>query len=136
MRLNPYLSFNGQCEAAFRLYEKCLRGKITFMMTYEDSPMTAQAPPGWGKKIVHATLTVDNWMLQGADVTPERYEKPQGFSVNLNMSDATEAERIFKTLAENGAVQMPLQQTFWAERFGVVTDQFGTPWLINCEKTA
>src|SRR5215471_7162791 len=82
MRLNPYLSFNGQCEAAFRFYEKCLGGKITFMMTYGESPMAAQAPPGWGKKIVHATLTVDNCMLQGADVTPERYEKPQGFSVN------------------------------------------------------
>lgn len=134
MRLNPYLSFNGQCEAAFRFYEKCLGGKIVFMMRYGDSPMAAEAPPDWGKKIVHATLDVDNWILQGADVTPEHYEKPQGISVNLNISDAVEAERIFKALAENGVVQWPMQQTFWAQRFGVVVDQFGTPWIINCEK--
>jgi PhnB protein len=136
MRLNPYLSFNGQCEAAFRLYEQCLRGKILMMMTYEGSPMAAQAPPDWGKKIVHATLAVDNWILQGADAAPEHYEKPRGISVNLNINDAAEGERIFKVLAENGAVQVPMQQTFWAERFGVVVDQFGTPWIINCEKLA
>jgi len=136
MRLNPYLSFNGQCEAAFRFYETCLGGKITFMMTYGDSPMAAQAPPDWGKKIVHATLAVNDSILQGSDVTPEHYEKPQGISVNLNMSDAREAERIFKALAENGTVQVPIQETFWAQRFGVATDQFGTPWIINCEKTA
>jgi PhnB protein len=134
MRLNPYLSFNGQCEAAFRLYERCLRGKILMMMTYEGSPMAAEAPPGWGKKIVHATLTVGDQVLQGADVIPDHYQKPQGFSVNLNMDDAAEAERIFKALAENGDVKMPLQQTFWAERFAMVVDQFGTPWIINCEK--
>ena len=136
MRLNPYLTFNGQCEAAFKFYEKCLGGKITFMMTYGDSPMAAQTPPGWGKKIVHVTLAVDNWTLQGADATPEHYQKPKGISVNLNIDDTGEAERIFKALAENGTVQVPMQQTFWAQRFAMVVDQFGTPWMLNCEKPA
>jgi PhnB protein len=66
----------------------------------------------------------------------DEYQKPQGFSLQLNLSDPVEAERIFKALAENGTVQMPLQETFWALRFGVLVDQFGIPWLINCEKPA
>jgi len=138
MRLNPYLTFNGDCEAAFRLYEQCLGGKITFMMTYGDSPMAAQAPSGWSGKIMHATLTIGDQLLQGADVTPDRYQKPQGISVTLNMkaAEAAAAERIFKALAEGGQVQMPIQETFWAHRFGMVTDRFGTPWMVNCEKPA
>ncbi len=136
MRLNPYLTFDGQCEAAFKFYEKCLHGKIAMMMTYGESPMAAQTPPDWRKKILHATLTVGDQVLQGGDATPGRYQKPQGFSVTLNIAAAAEAERVFKALAENGAVEMPIQETFWAQRFGVLVDQFGTPWAINCGKPA
>jgi len=136
MNLNPYLSFNGNCEEAFKLYEKCLGGKIIFMMTWGDSPMAAQMPPDWGKKIMHATLTLDGTTLQGSDVPGEQYQKPHGITVALGLSDPAEAERIFKALAENGKVGMPLQETFWALRFGEVVDQFGIPWLINCEKSA
>ncbi|HMF89342.1 MAG TPA: VOC family protein [Candidatus Angelobacter sp.] len=131
MRLNPYLTFNGQCEAAFKFYEKCLGGKILMMMTYGDSPMAGQTPPDWQKKILHTTLTVGNQVLQGADLTPDRFQKPQGFRVTLNIAATAEAERVFKALAEEGAIEMPIQETFWAQRFGVLTDQFGTPWIIN-----
>jgi PhnB protein len=136
MELNAYLSFDGQCEEAFKLYEKCLGGKITFMSTYADSPMAGQVPPDWGKKIMHATLTLEKGVLQGADSTAERYKKPHGFCLSLSTSDVSEAERVFKALAENGTVQMPLEETFWARRFGMLTDQFGTPWMVNCEKAA
>jgi PhnB protein len=136
MELTPYLSFNGQCAEAFKLYEKCLSGKITFMQTYADSPMAGQVPPDWGKKIMHATLTLEKSVLQGADSTAEHYKKPHGFCISIGMSDAAEAERVFKTLAENGTIQMPLEETFWALRFGMLTDQYGTPWIINCEKPA
>lgn len=136
MKLNPYLSFNGQCEAAFRFYEKCLGGEIVFMVTYGDSPMAAETPPGSQKLIIHTTLKVGDQILQGADVLPERYQKPQGISVTLQIDAAADAERIFHALAENGEVQMPIQETFWALRFGVLTDQFGTPWIINCGKPA
>ena len=136
MRLNPYLTFNGQCEAAFKFYEKCLGAKIVMMMTYGASPLAEQTPPDWREKILHAMLTVGDHVLSGADAHPEQYQKPQGFAVQLNVGAQKEAERIFETLAEKGAVQMPLQETFWALRFGTLVDQFGTPWIINCEKLA
>ncbi len=134
MRLNPHLAFNGQCEAAFKFYEKCLGGEIVVMMTYGDSPAAAQTPPEWREKIMHATLALGDDRLTGGDAPPGQYEKPQGVSVLLSLEDAEEADRIFETLAENGAVQMPIQETFWAQRFGMLVDQFGTPWLINCGK--
>lgn len=134
MQLNPHLSFKGQCEAAFRFYEKCLGGKIVMMMTYGDSPMAEQTPPAQRKKIIHASLSLGDQRLTGADVSPESYRKPQGFSVMLGIGAATDADRIFKTLAENGSVQIPIQGTFWALRWGMLVDQFGTPWMINCGK--
>ena len=106
------------------------------MMTYENTPMNLQAPPDWQKKISHATFALADHMFSGSDALPGQYQKPQGFSISLQLNDVVEAERIFGTLAEKGAVQMPLQETFWALRFGMVTDRFSTPWLINCEKAA
>src|ERR1700756_948822 len=134
MQLNPYLSFNGQCESAFKFYEKCLGGKILFMMTYGDSPMAEQTPPGWRNKILHATFAVGDDRLTGADALPETYQKPQGFSVTLSIGAPAEADRVFALLSEKGEVQLPIQETFWALRFGMLVDQFGTPWMINCGK--
>jgi PhnB protein len=136
MRLNPYLTFNGQCKAAFEFYEKCLGGRIVMMMTYGDSPVAAQTPTDWHPKIIHATLAWGDYVLQGADTLPESYCKPQGFYVLLNLDAAAEAARIFNALAEEGTVQIPLQESFWASRFGTVIDRFGTPWTINCGKLA
>ena len=134
MQLNPYLHFNGQCEEAFKFYEKCLGGKITFMMPHEGTPVADQVPQEWGKKILHATLNIGEDVLQGADAHPNHYQNPQGFSVSISMKDPVEADRVFHALAENGTVQLPIQETFWAVRFGMVTDRFGIPWMINCGK--
>jgi PhnB protein len=134
MRVNPHLYFDGQCEAAFTFYETCLGGKITFMMTYGDSPLAEQTPAERHAKILHATLAVGDDRLTGGDAPTESYQKPQGFSVSLQIRDAAEADRVFKALAEKGVVQMPVQETFWALRFGMVVDQFGTPWIISCGK--
>ncbi|MGD1069197.1 MAG: VOC family protein [Bryobacteraceae bacterium] len=133
MRLNTHLSFNGKCEAAFRFYEQCLGAKIVTMMTYAGSPMEKHVPPEERDKILHATLTVGETELMGADAPPGRYEKPVGFQVALHFKDPAEAERVFQALAENGTVHMPLQKTFWASRFGMLTDPFDIPWMINCE---
>jgi PhnB protein len=132
--MNTHVHFNGQCEEALKFYEKVLNGKITFMMTYEGSPAAAQVPPEWRKKVLHATLAVNGALLQGADAPPGRYEKPQGFSVALDVKEPAEAERIFKSLSEKGNISMPMQETFWAQRFGMVTDRFGIPWMVNCGK--
>lgn len=139
MKLNSYLMFNGQCKAAFQFYEQCLGGKITDMMTYADSPdasMTEQMPPEWHDKIMHVGLMIDDQLLMGSDNPPGYNEEPKGFSVSINLNDPTKAEQIFNTLAKNGTVKMPLQQTFWADRFGMLVDQFGVPWMVNCEQAA
>ena len=134
MQLNPYLTFNGQCEAAFKFYEKVLGGKIEAMMTYGSSPMAEQTQPEWRNKIMHARMTVGDQMLMASDAPPDRHEAMKGIMVTLGIDNPTEAERIFGALSEKGTVQMPIQKTFWAERFGMLVDQFGTPWMVNCEK--
>jgi PhnB protein len=132
--LNISLAFNGQCEAAFRFYERCLNGTITFMLRWGESPMAADVSPDWGTKIYHSTLKIGDAVIQGGDFPPDRYEQPQGFSFVLQMNDPMMAESVFQALSENGLIGMPLQETFWAGRFGVVKDQFGITWTINCEK--
>ena len=90
-------------------------------------------PPEWRKKIMHARLSVGDQVLMGSDVPPGHYNSPQGFRVNISVKNPADAERIFKALADKGKVTMPLEKTFWAQRFGMVNDQYGTPWMINCE---
>jgi PhnB protein len=136
MQLNPYLNFNGQCEVAFKFYQQCLGGNIQTMMTWGDSPMADQVPSEWRSKIIHATLIVSETALLGADAPPDRYEKPRGFSVTIQINDPAQADRIFHKLAENGTVQMPIQQTFWALLFGMCVDRFGIPWMVNCGQAA
>jgi len=131
MKLSVHLTFNGQCEAAFRFYERCLGGKIVTMLTYGNSPMAAQTPIELREKIVHATLILGDNTLAGVDIVDKEYDPAKGFFVLLDINDPREAERVFGALSENGTVQMPLQETFWATHFGVVVDQFGTPWEIN-----
>jgi PhnB protein len=135
-QVSPYLVFNGQCEAAFKLYEKVLGGKIESTFTFGDSPMAQQAPPDWGNKIMHARMTIGNSVLMGSDAPPERYQPPQGFSLSASTKDPAEAERMFNELAAGGKVEMPLQKTFWALKFGMLVDRFGIPWMVNCEGQA
>lgn len=132
MQLNPYLNFNGQCEAAFKFYEECFGGKIQTLMTWGDSPMADQVPTEWRDKIIHTSLVVGDTALLGTDAPPDSYEKPRGISVTIQIEDAAEGERIFNSLAENGTVQMPFQKTFWAAGFGMLVDRFGIPWMVNC----
>jgi PhnB protein len=133
MQMHPYLSFNGQCEAAFKFYEQCLGARVGAIFRYAGTPMADQVPAGWQDKVMHASLTVGEQVLMGGDVAPDRYEAPKGFSLSLQVTSTTEAERIFHELGKDGRVAVPLEKTFWAARFGVVVDRFGIPWLINCE---
>ncbi|MGB7853643.1 MAG: VOC family protein [Candidatus Sulfotelmatobacter sp.] len=134
MHLSPYLLFNGDCEAAFKFYEKVLGGKIDAMFTHEGTPAAKDVPPEWQKKILHARLLLGDRALMASDAPPGRYDKPQGFSVSLEIETPKESERVFHALSEKGTVVMPIQETFWAVRFGMLTDRFGIPWMINCSK--
>jgi PhnB protein len=134
MKLNPYLLFNGKCEEAFKAYEKILGGEIVAMIPHEGTPAEGNVPPEWRKKIIHARLVSNGMVLMGSDAPPERYEPMKGFSVTVNVKESAEAERIFTALADKGTVKMPLGETFFATKFGMCTDKFGTPWMIVCEK--
>lgn len=133
MQLNPYLLFNGQCEEAFKFYEKLLSGKIEVMTTHEETPAANSVPAEWRKKIIHARMTVAGQLLMGSDMPSEHGEKPQGFSINIAVNDPAEGKRIFDALAENGTVKMPYGETFWAKGFGMLDDRFGIPWMVNCD---
>jgi PhnB protein len=95
--------------------------------------MADQAPADWSDKVMHGNLTIGGQALMGADVTPDQYEEPKGFSLSLQIKSEADAERIFHELADGGRIVMPLEKTFWAERFGMVVDRFGIPWMINCD---
>ncbi|MBD1915716.1 MULTISPECIES: VOC family protein [Cyanophyceae] len=136
MKLYSYLSFNGNCEAAFAYYAQVLGGKVGDKMTYGESPMADQVPEEWRDKIMHSQLILGDQELMGADSMPEYFEEPKGTSVLIAIEDPDKAEHVFAALAENGTIKMPIQETFWAARFGMVVDQFGTPWLINCDRPA
>src|SRR3954465_797801 len=133
MEVSPYLAFKGECEAAFRFYERCLGGTLGAVFRYAGTPLADQVPADWQDKVMHASLTLGHQVLMGADVAPERYEEPKGFSLSLQLNDTADAERMFHDLAMNGRIVTPLEKTFWAERFGVVMDRFGITWLINCD---
>jgi PhnB protein len=134
MQLNPYLSFDGRCKDAFKFYEKALGGKIVAMMTYGETPMRDQSPAEFHGKIIHARLTIGDEVLMGGDAPPNHYQPPKGITVTLGIDDPAEAERVFRALSENGTVTMPIAETFWAQRFGMLVDQFGIPWMVNCER--
>jgi PhnB protein len=138
MKLSSCVSvhFNGQCEAAFGFYERCLGAKTLFMLRWGDSPAAAQAPAGWETKILHARMTVGGMEIVGGDALPHQYEAPKGVSILLSMDDPAAAERIFNALSQDGTVHMALQKTFWAKLYGFVVDQFGVLWEINCEEPA
>ncbi|MFP6596972.1 MAG: VOC family protein [Candidatus Hydrogenedentota bacterium] len=132
MRVNIHLTFRGQCREALEFYEDLLGGSDASMLTYADSPMAADVPSDWQNKIVHGSLSVEGMTLAGADILPEQYVPPKGFFVLLEVEDPSEAERLFMELSEGGSVEMPVQQTFWSIRFGMLIDRFGIPWEINC----
>ena len=134
MQVTPYLSFDGTCEEAFSFYAAALGGKIEAMMPFGGSPMAEHVPAEWHNKVMHAGLNLGDQVVMGSDGMPGRYEKPQGFAVSLQIEDPAEAERTFGALAEGGTITMPLGETFWALRFGMLVDRFGTPWMVNCSR--
>jgi len=132
---NVYLTFDGNCAEAFRFYERVLGGKLVALLSARGSPMEPHIPKEALDQIMHARLELDGQFIMGSDALG-RYEKPQGFSSHLGIADPKQADRVFAALAEGGTVTMPIQETFWALRFGMLVDRFGVPWMVNCERPA
>jgi PhnB protein len=135
MKWNPYLNFNGDCREAFELYVKTFGGTIEMMSTFGEMPPGSEKPPGFEDKILHARMSVGDNVLMASDSPPEHYEAPSKAQwIAIAVDTDAEAERIFKALAEKGNVVLPIQETFWASRFGMTTDRFGIPWMVSCNK--
>jgi PhnB protein len=134
VRLNPYLNFQGNCREAFDFYASVLRAEISFLITMGESPMASEVPPECHNNICHVCLKGEGIVLMGSDCPPDVYEKPQGTIINVQAETAERAEAIFTALSEGGEIRMPMEETFWAERFGMCTDRFGVPWMVNCDK--
>lgn len=134
MQIHAYLSFPGTCEEAFNFYKTVFKGDITMMMKHEEAPDgEAEVPVEWRGKIIHAGLKVDDTIIMGADFQAEHYKAPAGLDISLAIKNPDRADKIFAALSEGGKVRMDLQKTFWAQKFGMITDKFGIPWMINCE---
>ena len=130
MQMHPQLVFPGNCATAFETYEQCLGGRITFLLTYGESPLAATYPH-LSDKVLRATLQLADTTLSGADADPASYTPPRGFNLQLNLAREEDAQRVFDALSFGGTVHVPLQKTFWTERYAVLTDRFGIPWKIN-----
>ncbi len=137
MYATPYIFFNGNCAEALRYYEKVLGARVQMSMTYGQSPAAAHMPGEMHDKVIHAQLMVGNTAILVSDSPPEyRQDKRAGFSLTLHVEPPAPAEKLFAALADGGTVEMKMDQTFFAERFGQLTDRFGIPWMIICEKSA
>ena len=134
MNTSPHLHFKGNCSEAFTFYADTFGGKIEMSLTYGEAPGADQSPPELKNQIIHARVNLGGPVIMGCDASADRYHRPQGFHVVAQVEKVGDAQRIFNTLANGGQVDMPFQETFWANGFGMCTDRFGIPWMINCEK--
>ena len=130
MRLNTFLNFGGNCEEAFRFYEQHLGGEITMMMRRAEQPDQPVTWPGWEQSIQYAIMRIGETELMGSDVPPERFQPMRSVYLSLTVDGAAEAERIWALLSEGGQVLMPMEETFFAVRFGQLRDRFATSWMI------
>ena len=134
MQISPYIFFNGTCAEAVKAYEKIFGAKVVMMMRNKDAPTPEAKMPGGDDMVMHVRLDLGGMTLLASDCPPNMYDKPQGFRVMYEVKSAADGQRIFDALKEKGTVQLEYQKTFWAHRFGMCTDKFGIPWMINCEK--
>lgn len=132
MKVQAYLSFGGRCEEALAFYKKTMGAEVTGLLRWKESPDPAmQAPPGYAEKIMNAAFRIGKTELMADDGMGEKTPEFKGVTLAIEVADDAEAKRIFTALGEGGNVQMPLMKTFWTSSFGMLTDQFGVPWMVN-----
>ena len=132
IKLDIYLNYPGNCEQAFRFYEQHLGGKITMMMTHQQQPDAANVPQNWSNAILHARMEIGDAVLMGADIP--NAEPMRSAYLTLRVGSAEEAERLYALLSDGGQVFMKMEKTFFASRFAMIRDKFGTSWMLLHEE--
>lgn len=130
MKIDVYLNYGGNCEEAFRFYERHLGGRITMMMTHAQQPDPANVPEDWRNAILHARLELGDTVVMGADIPPDRFQPMRSAYLTLTVEEAEEAERLYALLSDGGQIFMKMEQTFFASRFAMLRDRFGTSWML------
>ncbi len=134
MKLRTYLNYGGNCAEAFRFYEKHLGGKIGMIMTHGQSPDQTNVSPEWKDAVLHATITIGDTLLMASDVPPDRFQPMRSAYLSLAVDSDAQAEQIYGLLSEGGEIFMPMNETFFASRFAMLRDKFGTSWMILHER--
>jgi PhnB protein len=134
MKLHTYLNYGGNCQQAFRFYEQHLGGKITTIATYGQQPDASNVPPDQKDFVMHARITIGGVEIMGSDVPPGRFQPMRSAYLSLTLDSNEEAEKIYALLSEGGEVFMPMAETFFAFRFAMLRDKFGTSWMIIRER--
>jgi PhnB protein len=128
IRLDVYVNYPGNCEQAFRFYEQHLGGKIEMMMNHQQQPDAANVPANWKNAILHARIEIGDTILMGADIP--NAEPMRSVYLTLTLDTPEEAERIYALLSEGGEIFMKMEKTFFASRFAMLRDKFGTSWML------
>ena len=133
MKLYTYLNYGGNCREAFEFYAEHLGGKITMLTPHGEVPDPSKVPPEWRNAVLHARIELGGTVVLGADIPPERFQPMRSAYLSLLVDSTNEAERIYSLLSEGGQIFMPMQETFFARRFAMLRDRFGTSWMLLYE---
>ena len=134
MKLDVYLNYGGNCEQAFRFYEQHLGGKITMMMRHGEQPNAGNVPANWRSAVLHARIEFGKTVLMGADIPPDRFQPMRSAYLTLTADSAEQAERLYALLTDGGQIFMKMEETFFASRFAMLRDKFGTSWMLLHER--
>ena len=134
MKLYTYLNYGGNCRQAFEFYERHLGGKITMLSTHEQVPDPSKVPENWRKAVLHARIELGGTVVFGADVPPDRFQPMRSAYLSLVLDSDEEAERVYALLSEGGEIFMKMEETFFAHRFAMLRDRFGTSWMLLHER--
>ena len=132
MKVQAYIAFGGRCEEAMAFYKMCMGAQVTTLLRWKESPDAAmKAPPGYEEKIMNASFRIGETELMADDGTGETQVEFKGMTLAIEVADDAEAQRVFAALGQGGNIKMPLMKTFWSTSFGMLTDKFGVPWMVN-----
>ena len=132
MKVQPFITFGGRCEEALAFYKKSVGAEVTALMRWKESPDAAmKPPPGYEEKIMHANFRIGETQLMADDGLGDKAAEFKGMTLAIEVADDAQATRVFTALAEGGTVKMALMKTFWTSSFGMLTDKFGVPWMVN-----